>query len=79
VPWNDADPDADLRIEPDQTVDSVIAWYRAECDAADAIWTELSLDTTAVHHRDGAPPARGGLDPWVAADSRSFSHAFSPL
>src|ERR1700675_2905683 len=39
VPWTDADPDADLRIEDDETVESVIAWYRSEWEAADAIWT----------------------------------------
>jgi len=46
VPWNDADPDADLRIDDDETVDSVIAFYRTECEAADAIWRARALDET---------------------------------
>lgn len=46
VPWNDADPDADLRIEPDETVESVVSFYRSEWEAADAIWAGFSLDDT---------------------------------
>ncbi|MGZ4691894.1 MAG: DinB family protein [Acidimicrobiia bacterium] len=50
VPWNDADPDADLRIEDDETVESVLAWYRSEWEAADAIWSARSLDDTGLDH-----------------------------
>ena len=50
VPWNDADPDADLRIEDDETVDSVIAFYRSEWEAADAIWSTRALDDTGLDH-----------------------------
>lgn len=50
VPWSDADPDADLAIDADETVDSVLAFYRAECDAADAIWANHSLDDVAEDH-----------------------------
>jgi uncharacterized damage-inducible protein DinB len=50
VPWNDEDPDADLRIEDDETVDSVLAFYRSEWEAADAIWATHSLDDTGDYH-----------------------------
>jgi uncharacterized damage-inducible protein DinB len=50
VPWNDADPDADLRIEDDETVESVVAFYRSEWEAADAIWSARSLDDTGLDH-----------------------------
>ncbi len=44
VPWSDADPDADLRIDDDETVDSIIDFYRAECAAADTIRARHALD-----------------------------------
>jgi uncharacterized damage-inducible protein DinB len=50
VPWSEGDPDAELRIEDDETVDSVLAFYRAECQSADAIWAEHSLDDVADDH-----------------------------
>ncbi len=50
VPWTDDDPDADLRIEDDETVESVIAFYGSECEAADAIWSTHSLDDTGDDH-----------------------------
>ncbi|HEY3722286.1 MAG TPA: DUF664 domain-containing protein, partial [Acidimicrobiia bacterium] len=50
VPWNDASPDADLSIEDDETVESVLASYRAEGDAADEIWRTRALDDTFEDH-----------------------------
>lgn len=44
VPWTDEDPDADLRIEDDETVESVLAFYRTEYESADAIWAGRALD-----------------------------------
>lgn len=37
-PWTKEDPDADWRIEPGETVASVVAFYEAECTAARAIY-----------------------------------------
>ena len=37
-PWSEGDPDADWRIEPGETVASVVAFYEAECAAAQAIY-----------------------------------------
>jgi uncharacterized damage-inducible protein DinB len=31
VPWTDDDPDADFRIEPDESIESVAAWYQEQC------------------------------------------------
>jgi uncharacterized damage-inducible protein DinB len=45
VPWSDADPDADFRIDDDETVESVLAFYLSECEAADEIRSTCSLDT----------------------------------
>ena len=61
VPWTDEDPDADLRIEDDETVDDVLDFYRAECAAADAIWATRSLDDSFPGGSHG--PAQPPLDP----------------
>jgi hypothetical protein len=50
VPWNDADPDADFRIDDGETVDGVIVFYRTEWEAADAIWRARTLDETGEDH-----------------------------
>ena len=31
VRWTDEDPDADFRIEPDETTDAILDFYRAKC------------------------------------------------
>src|SRR5690606_30890649 len=33
-PWTDDDPDADFRLDPDDTADSLIDFYRQECDVS---------------------------------------------
>ena len=43
-PWSDHDPDADWRIEPGETVESIIALYREECGAADGAAAAYALD-----------------------------------
>ena len=42
------DPDADWRIEPDDTVDALVAAYRAEIDRANANVEAADLDDLAV-------------------------------
>ena len=36
-PWTEADPDADWRVEPGETIASVVALYEAECARSRAI------------------------------------------
>ncbi|MBB5435802.1 DinB family protein [Nocardiopsis composta] len=43
-PWTDADPEADLRLEPNEKLDDVIAAYQAECDRSREIAAQHSLD-----------------------------------
>jgi hypothetical protein len=48
VPYSDADPDADFRIEPDDTTESVLAFYREQIERSRAIVAATpSLDETA--------------------------------
>jgi uncharacterized damage-inducible protein DinB len=51
VPWTDEDPDADFRIEPGETVESVVAWYQEQCERAREIVANTSLDRLEVRVR----------------------------
>ncbi len=47
VPWTDADPDADWRVEPGETTAGIIALYREEAERSRAIvacadWDDLA-------------------------------------
>ncbi|WP_420113047.1 DinB family protein [Pseudactinotalea sp.] len=46
-PWTDADPEADLRLEPNEKLDDVIDAYQAECDRSREIAAQHSLDYAA--------------------------------
>jgi hypothetical protein len=52
VPWTKEDPDADFRIEPGETVESVVAFYRDACRQADAAAAEHGLDDLATNARE---------------------------
>jgi uncharacterized damage-inducible protein DinB len=41
VPFDEDDPDADLRVEPDETTADILAYYARARAAADAVITEL--------------------------------------
>jgi uncharacterized damage-inducible protein DinB len=48
VPWTDADPDADFRIDPDESTALVLAWYEEQITKSRAIAAAASsLDQTA--------------------------------
>ena len=49
-PWTKEDPDADWRIEPDETTGDVLALYRADCDRSRQIVAAASSLDEAVHH-----------------------------
>lgn len=50
VPWTDGDPDGDFRVEPGETAESVIAFYRAEVAESKRIVADTeSLETIALH------------------------------
>jgi Protein of unknown function (DUF664) len=74
VPWTDEDPDADLRLEDDETVDSVIAFYRTEGAAADAIWAHHALDEAFVHHSLGRVSLRWIIIHMVEETARHAGH-----
>lgn len=52
VPWTDEDPDADMRIEGDETVDGIVSSYRAAIAESNRIIDALNLDDVAQNRRD---------------------------
>jgi uncharacterized damage-inducible protein DinB len=51
-PWTKEDPDADWRIEPDETTEDVLALYDGECDRSrEIVAVASSLDEAVVHPR----------------------------
>ena len=52
VPWTEEDPDADWRIEPDETTQDVLALYEGECARSrEIVAAASSLDEAVVHPR----------------------------
>ncbi len=47
VPWSTQDPDADFRIEPDETIERIGAFYRSEVERSREITAAASLDDIA--------------------------------
>ena len=47
VPWTDDDPDADFRIEPDETTAEILAFYEDACAKSREIAAAASLDDLA--------------------------------
>jgi uncharacterized damage-inducible protein DinB len=51
-PWTKEDPDADWRIEPDETTADVLALYHGECDRSrEILAATASLDEVVEHPR----------------------------
>jgi uncharacterized damage-inducible protein DinB len=44
LPFRDDDPDADLRVEPDETTADIIAFYGRARAAADAVINDVDID-----------------------------------
>lgn len=58
-PWTKEDPDADFRIEPDETTEQILQLYKAECEKSRAIVADASLDDLSQR-----PPSPGKRDPF---------------
>lgn len=50
-PWSKEDPDADFRVEPEESVDDIVALYKAEVEKSRQIANAAELD--AVSARPG--------------------------
>jgi uncharacterized damage-inducible protein DinB len=57
-PWTKEDPDADWRIEPDETTEGVIRLYNEECEKSRQVVAAASLDEKAARSwADGNSPS----------------------
>ena len=48
LPFDDDDPDADLRVEPDETTADIVAFYGRARAAADRVIDEVGLEETGT-------------------------------
>ena len=74
-PWTDDDPDADFRIEPGETVESVGALYDAECEAARRIVEGASLDDVAAKKKERGYTLRWIVLHMIEETARHNGHA----
>ena len=76
-PWTDDDPDADWRIEPDETTKDVLALYDGECARSrEIVAAASSLDGTVVHPRWQEPLSRRWiLTHMIEETARHVGHA----
>jgi uncharacterized damage-inducible protein DinB len=58
VPWTEDDPDADFRLEPEETVASLIAAYDAQCELSREVARARELSDTGIHRALGTVSLR---------------------
>jgi uncharacterized damage-inducible protein DinB len=74
VPFDEDDPDADLRVEPDETKDDIVDYYgRARADADRAI-DEIGLDDTGTAWHGATVSMRWVLIHMVEETARHAGH-----
>ena len=72
------DPDMDLRVPDDRTIEDVVAFYRREWEASnDIIRSATSLDQPAAYtsRKDGVPTLRWILNHMIEETARHAGHA----
>jgi uncharacterized damage-inducible protein DinB len=56
-PWTDDDPDADFRIEPDETTEQILTLYKTEVERSREITAAVSFDDIARGPRPRRKPS----------------------
>lgn len=74
-PWTDDDPDADFRVEPDETTESIVELYRDEVERSQAIATAAGLDEVAKDSRREGKTMRWILLHMIEEVARHLGHA----
>jgi len=75
LPFDDDDPDADLRIRPDETTEEVLAFYGRARAAADRAIDELEVEDTGTAWFGEAVTLRWVLIHMVEETARHAGHA----
>ncbi|HVD12928.1 MAG TPA: DinB family protein [Actinomycetota bacterium] len=74
LPFDDDDPDADLRVTPDETTEDVLAFYSRARAAADQVINEVELDQTGTAWFGDAVSMRWVLIHMVEETARHAGH-----
>lgn len=75
VPWTDEDPDADFRMERDETVDGLVAAYEEQCALSHQVAAERELDYAVPHRRLGKVTLRWVYVHMIEETARHAGHA----
>jgi uncharacterized damage-inducible protein DinB len=75
LPFDDGDPDADLRVRPDETTEEVLAFSRRARAAADRVIDELEVEDTGTAWFGEAVTLRWVLIHMVEETARHAGHA----
>jgi hypothetical protein len=74
LPFDDDDVNADLRVEPDETTEGILAFYGRARAAADQVIDELELDATGTAWFGDAVSLRWVLIHMVEETARHAGH-----
>ena len=75
MPFDENDPDADLRVTSDETTEHILAFYARARAAADDVIRELDLETTGTAWFGDAVSLRWVLIHMVEETARHAGHA----
>ncbi len=73
-PWSDDDPDADWRIDGEDSIESVTSLYAAECAKSRRVQDSFSDGAALVPFRDGETSARGVIVHMLEETARHAGH-----
>jgi uncharacterized damage-inducible protein DinB len=73
-PWSEDDPDAEFRLDVHDTADSLIAFYRQECEISRRLTRDADLEDT-IPWRDGRMSLRWIMVHMIEETARHCGHA----
>ena len=74
LPFDDDDPEADLRIEPEETTEEILAFYGRARAAADQVIAELEVEDTGTAWSGAAVTMRWVLIHMIEETARHAGH-----
>jgi uncharacterized damage-inducible protein DinB len=74
LPFDDDDPDADLRVEPEETTEEILAFYGRARAAADQVIAELEVEDTGTAWFGEAVTMRWVLIHMIEETARHAGH-----
>jgi uncharacterized damage-inducible protein DinB len=75
LPFDDDDEEADLRVEPGESTDDILAFYTRSSSAADATIADLDLDDTGTAWTGATVSLRWVLLHMIEEVARHLGHA----